>query len=146
MSHDIDAVVVAGDVDIERAREFEVLEFSCASGFTLIALGSNYVDAWADRLGIHGVVADEPLLNFSVVHHIVHEIARDTPFAILQTDYFGGQGYQVAAVYQGNKMLMAPERASIGPINKALKLLGVVCAVGKDEFESLGLERYRRWD
>lgn len=146
MGHQISAVVVAGDVDLERARTFDVKIVPCLDGFTLIALEAEYVDAWADRLDIHDAVADRPLLNFRVVHYILRKIASDSPFAIIETDYAGGVGEQSAAVYRGEEEIMPPRTARTGTINEALRLIGVRRRHARDEFDTIGLSRYRNRD
>ena len=146
MGHHISAIVMAGEVDRESASQFDVRIVDCLTGFTLIALDDHYVDAWAERLGISGPYADEPTLNFRVVHHIANTLGDGRPFAIVETDYHGGQGAQAAAVYQGEIELMSPANARSGVVNKALRLIGVVRTVSLDEFDVLGLGSYRHWD
>ncbi|TWU11428.1 hypothetical protein CA54_02350 [Symmachiella macrocystis] len=156
MGHSISAVVVAGEIDAKRAREFDVKTVPCLKGFTVIALEPAYVDAWAERLGIHDDVADVPLLNSCVVHHIVQSVAGSAPFAVIQTDYFGGVGLQAAAVYQGTAEIMAPATTEVivpnkgpnEPINRALKILGVRRRFLSplDHFATLGMCGYRDFD
>lgn len=145
MGHAISAVVVAGSVNLDRARAFDTKMVPCLAGFTLIALDADYMDVWADKLNIHGDVADRPLANTRAVHHMIREIAGAATFAVIETDYFGGVGQQSAAVYRGEEELMAPETADYGVINSALRLLGVPRRSAYDEFESLGLGNYRDW-
>ena len=70
--------------------------------------------------------------------------------AYIETNYFGGAGSQAAAVLSGDRILM---RAAIpvtrnpaqkdDPINAALRMLGVQTTAGEDEFDTLGLRRFR---
>jgi hypothetical protein len=64
--------------------------------------------------------------------------------AYIETEYFGGTGTQAAAVWEGGKIILAPRRADIGPINDALRLLGVTRTPTQDEFDVAGLRRHRR--
>lgn len=146
MAHHISAVVVAGEVDLDRAREFDAKIVPCLDGFTLIALEADYVDVWAGKLDIHDGTDTPPLLNCRVVHHIVRQIAPDATFAVIETEYFGGVGDQSAAVYRGDEEIMPPRTGQTGTINEALRLIGVRRQPGRDEFDSLGLGQYRDWD
>lgn len=146
MGHHITAIVLAGDVDPDAATEFDSKLVDCLDGFSLVALDENYVDTWAERLDIHGVMDDEPIVNFRVVHHIANALGGGRPFAIIETDYHGGHGAQAAAVYHGDSELMAPVNNESGAINDALRILGVVCHAPMDEFDTLGLGNYRHWD
>jgi hypothetical protein len=73
-------------------------------------------------------------------------IAPERLFAIIETDYFGGLGDQAAAVYRGDSEVMVPMSGASGPINEALRVLGVRRAVGMDEFDTVGLGRFRDFD
>jgi hypothetical protein len=146
MGHCISGIVIPGAVDPELAATFDAKIVDSLDGFTLIALEDDYVDAWAERLNIPGTYDETPLLNCHVVHHIANEVGGRRPFAIIETDYFGGQGSQSAAVYHGDLELMAPDNAGfIGVINEALRLLGVPRSTPLDEFDTLGLGNYRNW-
>ena len=97
-------------------------------------------------------VSDTPLLNSVAVHRMVNDLTENPLFAVIETDYFGGRGSQAAAVYRGADEVMAPEWTAIGeagdskgPINKALRLLGVVATGGRDEFETVGLDNHRNF-
>jgi hypothetical protein len=74
-------------------------------------------------------------------------LISDTPLsAIIETDYAGGIGDQAAAVYQGACEVMPPKTARIGPINEALRTLGVAARPPLDEFDTIGLGRYRNFE
>jgi hypothetical protein len=55
-------------------------------------------------------------------------------------------GDQSAAVYRGRKEVMAPWVDYRGPINAALRELGVVAQPPLDAFDTLGLREYREFD
>jgi hypothetical protein len=105
-----------------------------------------YVDHWSERLKIDGDHLAGPTLNFEVVHHVLRTIAPEPLFAVIETDYFGGMGSQSAVVYRGSEEIMPAETDSGGPINKALRVLGVVRQQGRDEFDTVGLGQYRDFD
>ncbi len=145
MGHHISAIVIAGDIDALRAAEFDAKIVPLLHGFTAIALIADYVDAWAERLGIPGAQNSIPLLNFSVVHHIASELANGRPFALIETDYFGGRGTQSAAVYHADTELLGPTNNS-SAINDALRRIGVTRNGAQDEFDTVGLGDHRHWD
>lgn len=62
--------------------------------------------------------------------------------ACVFTDYFGGQGVQGALVIKGGEFLYGPS-VETNSINSALRRLGVVAEGGNDEFDTVGLGRYR---
>jgi hypothetical protein len=86
------------------------------------------------------------VLDCSVGHHIVNDLAEDPMLAVVETDDSGGVGDQAAVVYRGDRVVMAPEVASRGPINAALRALGVHCVAGRDELDTVGLGKYRDFD
>lgn len=69
-------------------------------------------------------------------------LKKDRLVAKIETDYFGGCGDQTAQVWD-DKKLIYNNRAFFDAINGALELLDVECESGKDEFDTLGLGKYR---
>jgi hypothetical protein len=146
MGHHISAVVLRGPFDEPKARSFGLMPIPLPQGITLFPLEAGCCDRWAEGLDIAGWVSERPLLNCRVVHHIVREIAPDPLFAVIETDYFGGQGDQAAAVYRGDRVVMAPKAGAVGPINEALRHLGVRALPGLDEFDTVSLRHFRDFD
>lgn len=146
MGHHISAVLIHGPFDEQRALSFNLKPIRLIGGITLLPLEATYCDDCSERLGVAGFVSDRPLLNCWVVHHMLRAIALESLFAVIETNYFGGNGDQAAAVYQGGREIMAPAVATIGPINAALRHLGVQASAGLDEFDTVGLGRFRDFD
>ena len=147
MGHHIGAVLLRGPYDDEKARAFDLKPIPLEFGITLFPLDPKHTDYWSGKLGVHGSRSPHrPLLNSEVIHHMVNAIADDPLFAVIETDFFGGIGDQVAAVYRGQKELMAPRVGYRGPINDALHLLGVTARGPLDLFDTLGLREYRDFD
>jgi hypothetical protein len=153
MGHDIQAVLLNGPYDEKIAAEFDMKIVPLHHGITMIHLNADYCDHWSEKLGVSGFVSEHPLLNCKVVHHMVSKIAPGQMFAVIETDYIGGRGSQAAAVYRGGEEIMPPEATEVapvarsaGPINKALRLLGVQATPGRDEFQVVGLHRHRDGD
>jgi hypothetical protein len=64
--------------------------------------------------------------------------------AYVETEYFGGEGTQAATVWDRGATIFGPAEAEAGPINQALRRLGVERTAGEDEFDKVGLGRHRR--
>ncbi|GGN43002.1 hypothetical protein GCM10010842_29970 [Deinococcus daejeonensis] len=77
---------------------------------------------------------------------LITHLSQAERVAYVEADYFGGTGTQVAAVWDGGRLIWGPEQGKIGPINHALRLLGVRRVPGQDEFEAAGLNRHRHLD
>jgi hypothetical protein len=61
-----------------------------------------------------------------------------------ETAYHGGTGGQGAVLFRHGELIFGPHWAEIGPINQALNLLGIRFEPpAHDEFEAVGLDRYR---
>lgn len=143
MTHAISAVLTRDEIIEGAARRLGVRVVPLETGLTIIPLCDEWVDEWAARESVYGAAANQPRLNFTVVHHLMKSLAPGAVYALIETDYFGGTGDQAAAVYCGGRTLMEPRRAAIGPINQALQHLGVRAGPFLDEFDTVGLGRFR---
>jgi hypothetical protein len=164
MGHNISAVVLRGPFDQKKALSFDLKPIPLTAELTLFPLDASYVDYCAEKLGIGQSLSDFPLLNTEPILHMICSIAKAPRFAVINTDYFGGRGSQAAVAYEGAAELMPAEHAQfgicppglfqfahgdialahqIGPINRALRLLGVIAKEGCDEFDTIGLGRFR---
>jgi hypothetical protein len=75
----------------------------------------------------------------------IAEGSRGGRLAYIEAEYFGGTGAQAAIGFEGGTVTLAATRSEdVGPINSALRFLGVACTSTQDEFESVGLARHRR--
>lgn len=65
--------------------------------------------------------------------------------AYVETEYFGGTGEQSATAFVGGREAMAPQRSrgGGGPINQALRRIGVTRSIADDEFDTIGLGERR---
>jgi hypothetical protein len=72
--------------------------------------------------------------------------AKGGGLAYVETDYFGGAGGQSAMAYVDGSEAMAPQtsRGGAGPINQALRCIGVVRSEKVDEFDTVGLGERRK--
>jgi len=87
--------------------------------------------------------------------HLLARWSGIGPTAYVEADYFGGVGTQFAAVWRGGVLVFgpvlqpegAPFSATDGSlISQALRLLGVSRERHVDEFDAVGLGRYRDVD
>jgi hypothetical protein len=86
-----------------------------------------------------GILATEYIPN-------IKEWGKGKTIARISTDYFGGAGHQTAKVFIDNKKVYDKSSEfdwKENPINDALKMLGVEHKPGADEFDTIGLGRYR---
>lgn len=65
--------------------------------------------------------------------------------AYVETDYWGGSGGQSAVTYVDGRVAVHPYRSkgAGGPINSALRSIGVVRGADDDEFDTIGLGERR---
>lgn len=99
--------------------------------------------------------ADEGFSSLgSNAEHVLADLSRIAPVAYIYTEYFGGVGDQAAVAFvdgslatrnHGSKRALAWS-STVGPINSALAVLGVVRGGDEDEFAALALWRYRDTD
>jgi hypothetical protein len=85
------------------------------------------------------------------------EQSRSFPLAYVETDYFGGDGWQVAIAWDQGDGVFGPVRTTDlweggrfvptplleGAINRAVRHLGVERGAERDEFDALGLGHHR---
>jgi hypothetical protein len=70
--------------------------------------------------------------------------AEGGALAYVETEYFGGTGGQSAMAYVDGRAKMEPARAQwAGPINQALRRIGVVPEGENDAFDTIGLGERR---
>lgn len=106
-----------------------------------------YTACWRKILDVSGVLPGKQphnLLMFPcelVITSLMMKITdRAEPlYTVIETHYFGGIGDQWALVYCGDRL--ADDR--ITQISPALKFLGVQRQDGMDEFDTVGLSKYR---
>jgi len=86
-----------------------------------------------------GVLATEHIPN-------IKEWGKDKSIVRITTDYFGGSGHQTAKVFIDNKKVYDKSDEfewNEKPINTALKMMGIQRNPQMDEFDTIGLGRYR---
>jgi hypothetical protein len=142
MGHQITAIVTALPIDEDQARAFDLPVF-IENGYAIVGLDVAHTDYWADKLHLQDADdASEISLDCQTTHYFAKKLGI-TKFAIIYTDYLGGIGDQFAVVYERGRVIL-PTAASA--INLALRLIGVTCLPGLDEFDSMNLAKYRHFD
>ena len=77
----------------------------------------------------------------------IKDFIKDKTIAEVRTDYFGGMGHQSATLKVNGKVVYSEsDEFEFGktPINDVLKMMGVVKKQGMDEFDTIGLRKYRQ--
>ena len=106
--------------------------------------------------------SEKPIIPYEALTPEIKEIIKGLSFngrcAYIETAYFGGIGVQISETWENGKKIDGPlisydgienkmkyEYVTIvdGSINQALKNIGIHCQEGKDEFDTVGLGRYR---
>jgi hypothetical protein len=72
----------------------------------------------------------------------VRAVSEGATVAYLETEYFGGEGFERSAVFRDRDLILGP-LVGAGAINQALRALGVVAEPGREAFDTLGLGRHR---
>ena len=145
MGHSISAIIAEAPCCRETAARFD-LSLIESGGHIVIPLFAGHADFWTEKLELNESETGAMILDCAVTHYFARELLGERIYALIETDYFGGHGSQSAAVYQGGMRLFAEWSTEIGPINRALKMIGVFTRHGKDEFDTLGLGKYQSFD
>ena len=78
----------------------------------------------------------------SAIRRALEEAAHPGPLAYIETDYAGGYGTQAGVLLERGQAALGPLEGA-GAINRLLRTIGVWSRPGEDEFDALGLGRYR---
>lgn len=144
MGHCIRAIVGA-DSDLRKIAEdwvkadlIELLQ-GCGMIFMINAL----LEDVEELLEVSDDTCFPELEDFTEgVRELMERYSFRTRLAYIETDYFGGAGTQSGVLYENGKISVGP-RSGEGTINFLLKELGVWHYPDKDEFDMLGLGKYR---
>jgi hypothetical protein len=146
MGHHLSAVILKGCFDPEISESYDLQGIALGFDLTLFPMSHYYTACWAKTIGVSGQLPGrqpEKLIFLSdrIIAHLLIEITNSTAplYAIIATNYFGGNGKQWALVYQGTDLA----DDSITQISSALQFLGVKQQSGMDEFDTVGLGKYR---
>jgi len=146
MGHSITAIILKGDFDADRAEKFDLFANRLGFGLTLFHIDHYYSARWQHQLKTIGQleisnIECEIFPHERAIFEIIKNISasKDPEYAIILTDYFGGRGKQYANVFTNANNA----NNSISTINQALIHLGVKAISGLDEFDTVGLGKFR---
>lgn len=147
MGHQITAIILKGAYHHDKVVEFDLQPVPLTQGLTLFHIDHYYTACWQHKLQTKGLITTYNIGSCifpceQVIYEIVKQVSADTEthWAIIQTDYFGGEGTQDANAFINDTNVSQ----QIYSINKALQALGVTAAKGYDEFDTVGLYNIRR--
>lgn len=147
MGHAIQAIVLAPGVAIRDPEPSHLVTVALPQGFALVPLTDELFD---ELRTLYPSEEPDPHAEFwklsAPVLRFVLRLSRGGAVAYLETEYSGGAGEQAAASWRAGSAAVHPRRADVGPINEALRSLGAQAGDARDEFEALGLQRFRDLD
>ena len=142
MSHIIHAVILKGPYLTDLAEKYDLIGVDLNFGLTMFFIDDDYLAYWEKKLNKSGYLESScEAKNKKVIYELMKQIGLTDPveYAVIATGYVGGMGDQFANVYRNevNADLL------IRTISAALNHLGVVKGDHVDEFDTVGLGRYR---
>ena len=146
MTHAVEGFIARSN-DLERKS-------SAISGSKIAVLNQGFsilpvTDDFAEAMAVDGrtrLVYVEFRKLDSSLEKLALEWSAEFPLVYFETDYFGGWGSQAAILYSGGSVEIGPTKGDVGIINTALRELGATQESGMDEFDSIGLQRFRTTD
>ena len=142
MAHIIDAIVLKNNYDSKEAEKYDLRGVPLDFGLTMFFIDDDFINYWQNKLNIAGFLETNcPYPNARVIYEFMKRISRSDPiqYAVVSTAYVGGIGEQYANVYKNDENV----DISIKTISDALRFLGVLKESHYDEFDALGLGRFR---
>ena len=145
MGHCIQAIITTSEIaDQLRTVYPELPRVNAPQGFVILPVDAGFIDA------VTAVRPEQSTETFMLLtdgfHELLLDLSRFGPLAYIETEYFGGNGGQGAVVYSGREVVMKPEWSHSGPVNRALKLIGVKRGLVGDRFSALDLGKNRSND
>lgn len=142
MAHIIDAIILKGEYNKEEADKYELIGVKLDFDLTMFFKDNFFTAYWQEKLNTKGYLETNcQYKNEMVIYELMKRIGLREPleYATITTAYVGGIGDQFANVYRNEKNV----DLTIDNISKALKYLGVPKGDHYDEFDAVGLGRYR---
>lgn len=99
---------------------------------------------WRDSQGSAHVAGVFEFLT-PAVENWVRALPMGLSVAYLETEYYGGEGFERSAVFRDANVILGPLDGA-GAVNRALRALGVAPGPGQEEFDAAGLGRHRSLD
>jgi hypothetical protein len=167
MGYDLEAVIGRERVLKSQQSAFQNLEVVVLNqGFALIPMKSELLAEINASAGAESLRTDS-FPDFSqgfnpdklsvAVGHWLEDLSSSGSVMYCEAEFFGGSGGQLALIWENREVVFGPICTTWGQadprlnvssyegmaINRALKKLGIVSAASSDEFDTVGLGRYR---
>lgn len=142
MGHSVTGFIASSETAaLALVAEPRLRGFSLEQAAVLFPLSNDLIDEIfppsRDRGPAEFTYLSPPVMEFLLA------LSVHGPIAYFETEYHGGTGDQVVVVFRGGQVAYGPRRGEIGPINEALRLLGIERLTQSDEFQAVGLWRHR---
>jgi hypothetical protein len=145
MTHIIEGLIVPTAIAETISVEHAVLVPLNAAGVAFIPMTDVLLDRLTARFPTSTAHAPTEFSKLSPSAVLwLEELSATGRVAYLETEYFGGVGAQAAAVWERGKVILGPRQGDVGPINDALRMLGIIRTQTQDEFDVAGLGRHRQ--
>ncbi|MFO0890363.1 MAG: hypothetical protein U0790_14620 [Isosphaeraceae bacterium] len=168
MAHGVEALIASEKPlrnGLSGLRRAEVIPLQ--QGLALVPVTDAFYDQVASQIPLAGASRIGELWKLSPnLVELARRISVSTPVAYVETDYSGGVGTQAAVVWHHGRISLCPLKIDEGvrleagnikrafralpvklrqgrPINQAIRDLGVRTWWLLDEFDAIGLGRYR---
>ncbi len=146
MGHNISALILAAPYDQVIAESYGLLPRITFEHVTVFPIDHCWSAYWQKKRGdVDGRLHIPPGSHLLPTEGCCRAIARELTglpaprFAVIFTDYFGGNGHQWAIAYEGDRLVVS-DHASV---NEALHALGVFGADGRDAWDVIGFSDFR---
>lgn len=146
MGHNIYAFI-GKDCAIQKLSDswIKARAIALKQGCSMVFLTDDLFDDFTELYGIDDELnCNELTLFTSAVYGVMQEYSKNCMLAYIETDYFGGIGTQAGVLFENGNVIIEPTTEE-NIINKILNNIGIYRENGKDEFDSIGLGKYRRY-
>ena len=154
MGHHIQAFISREELLREIAHHYPAaIVIPLSQRFAMMPITEQFYDELPSPQ--HPEKADKHFLYLGPkVHHIGKAFSVKAPLAYVETEYFGGIGFQGAVVWANGQIIFGPaltgdredfqtDDLSDNAINIALHKLGVLKGGSRDEFDAIRLGKHR---
>lgn len=140
MGHCVTAIIAPSTVVGRIVTGRALVAVDLRDGFRLIPLEDDDLDS----LGLDFTQTAQGFNYLSPeLTRFCSEFSIHGPLAYIETEYFGGSGGQGAAAFRSGSFIPNFPLVTDDAINAALHCIGVVRSPELDEFDYIGLSRYR---
>ncbi len=140
MGHNLQAIIAKQPINELKAKEYG-LAVAYENNYAIVILSADSVDYWQIKLSINGTSLSENIICACETTLFLAKELGMKKYTLIETDYFGGFGYQYAIVFENGEKIS--DEISI---NSALKEIGVMKNGSLDEFDTINLGEYRTTD